>query len=101
MARLRRRAWRTQPKPDSIVGLARGLTADYPLPCRVFKGGDLIVCPECGTADGLVVSIDGNDRSETASFMRCPDGHLWAEPRFSRRLGVELLEAYIADGKHL
>jgi hypothetical protein len=30
-----------------------------------------------------------------------PEGHRWAEPRFPRRLGVEILEKYIADGKHL
>lgn len=99
--RLRRRARRMTPKTDTAVGLAEGLTAEYPLPCRVLKGLDLICCPECQAADDLVVAIDGNDRSETASYMQCPDGHRWAEPRFPRRLGVELLERYIADGKHL
>ncbi|MER6557224.1 hypothetical protein ABT300_05565 [Streptomyces sp. NPDC001027] len=99
--RLRRRAWRSTPKRRTSVGLAEGLTADYPLPCRVLKGLDLIACPQCEAADDLVVAIDGNDRSETASYMTCPEGHRWAEPRFPRRLGVELLERYIADGKHL
>ncbi|WP_327319274.1 hypothetical protein [Streptomyces sp. NBC_01235] len=99
--RLRRQARRTTPKRNTTVGLAEGLTAEYPLPCRVHKGLDLIACPVCQAADDLVVSIDGNDRSETASFMTCPDGHRWAEPRFPRRLGVEILEKYIADGKHL
>ncbi|MGQ4402539.1 hypothetical protein ACN6K4_003321 [Streptomyces hayashii] len=99
--RPRRRARRATPKTSTTVSLAHGLSAEYPLPCRVLKGLDLIACPQCDAADDLVVSIDGNDRSETASFMTCPTGHRWAEPRFPRRLGVELLEYYIADGKHL
>ncbi|MDX3578655.1 hypothetical protein [Streptomyces sp. FL07-04A] len=81
--------------------LTRGLSADYPLPCRVYKGLDVIACPVCGAADDLVVSIDGDDASETASYMRCPDEHRWAEPRFSRRFGVELLQSYLEAGKHL
>lgn len=92
---MRRRKTRTGPR-----GLAQGMTAEYPLPCRVMKGLDIITCPVCRAADDLVLSIDGDDRSETASYMRCPDGHLWAESRFPRRLGVELLERYVADGKH-
>lgn len=99
--RARRRAWRTPPKRSSSVGLAEGLTADYPLPCRVLRGLDLLACPVCAAADDLVVAVDGSDRSETASYMTCPDGHRWAEPRFPRRLGAELLDKYIADGKHL
>jgi hypothetical protein len=78
-----------------------GLTADYPLPCRVTRGLDLIAWPACGAADDLVVTVDGGDVSETVSFMSCPGGHHWAEPRFPRRLGVDLLSAYRADGKRL
>ncbi|WP_328449878.1 hypothetical protein OG780_19365 [Streptomyces sp. NBC_00386] len=94
-----RRDRRPRPTENSIS--VQGLTAQYPLPCRVSKGGALIACPECAAADDLVLSVDGDDRSESASFVRCPDGHLWAEPLISRRVGVELLESYVAAGKHL
>jgi hypothetical protein len=57
----------------------------------LFKGGAPVVCPVCGQADGLTLIIDSADFSEAASYMRCDDGHQWAEPRVPRRIGAELL----------
>lgn len=55
------------------------------------RSGVPIVCPVCGQHDDLTLVIDSQDYSEAASFMRCDDGHQWAEPRVPRRLGAELL----------
>lgn len=57
----------------------------------LFKGGVLIVCPVCGQDEDLTLIIDSKDFSEGASFMRCDDGHRWAEPRVPRRIGAELV----------
>lgn len=57
----------------------------------LFKGGVPIACPVCGQDDDLTLIIDSDDFSETPSYMRCHDAHAWAEPRFPRRMGAELL----------
>lgn len=57
----------------------------------LFKGGVPIVCPVCGQSDELILVIDSQDFSEGASLMKCDDAHQWAEPRFPRRMGAELL----------
>lgn len=64
----------------------------WPLLGRTTVEGVLIVCPECGAEDRLTLGMDLDDRSEGPAFMACPEGHLWAEERFSRRLAGEFLD---------
>ncbi|MFF4836573.1 hypothetical protein [Streptomyces sp. NPDC001315] len=54
-------------------------------------GDEVIACPVCGQFDSLILIIDSDDRTETPSFMKCDDGHQWAEPRFPRRIGAGFL----------
>jgi hypothetical protein len=68
----------------------RNKIAEAEMPVLV-KGDEVIACPVCGQEDGLIVVIDSDDFTETPSFMKCDDGHQWAEPRFPRRLGAEFL----------
>lgn len=60
-------------------------------------GGVPVACPVCGQDEELILIIDGGDFSETPSFMRCDDGHQWAEPAIPRRLGAELLAGKAED----
>lgn len=55
------------------------------------RGGELIECPVCGQVEDLILIIDSDDFSDTASFMKCDDGHQWAEPKFPRRMAAEFL----------
>lgn len=68
----------------------RNKIAEMQMPV-LLRGEEVIECPVCGQYDDLTLIIDSDDFSDTASFMRCDDGHQWAEPRFPRRLGAELL----------
>jgi hypothetical protein len=63
----------------------------------LVKAGVLVACPVCGQDDDLTLIIDSDDFSESASFMRCDDGHQWAEPRVPRRIGAELLARKARD----
>lgn len=65
--------------------------AEMPMPPLV-KAGQVISCPVCGQYDDLILVVDSQDFSESASLMKCDDGHQWAEPRVPRRLGAELLQ---------
>lgn len=64
--------------------------AELRMPVLV-KDKAVIECPQCEQYDDLTLIIDSDDYSETASYMRCDAGHTWAEPRFPRRMGAELL----------
>lgn len=68
----------------------RNKIAEMEMPV-LLKGKEVIECLVCGQYDDLTLIIDSDDFSESPSFMRCDDGHQWAEPRFPRRLGAELL----------
>nr|WSY53810.1 hypothetical protein OG999_29325 [Streptomyces sp. NBC_00886] len=57
----------------------------------MYRGDRQVACPVCGQCDDLTLIIDGVDASETPAFMRCDDGHQWAEPAVPRRIGAELL----------
>lgn len=69
--------------------LSHGTIAEVELPVPVFKGGEPIGCPVCGSVFPLRLTIDTSDTSDSASYMRCEDQHQWAEPRFPRRMGAE------------
>lgn len=75
----------------------RNEIAEFRMP-PLFKGGVPIVCPVCGQDDDLILIIDSDDFSESASYMRCDDSHTWAESRFPRRMGAELLA--LAERNH-
>lgn len=74
----------------------RNKIAEMSMPVLV-KGGEVVECPVCGQYDDLTLIIDSDDFSESASFMRCDDGHQWAEPRVPRRIGAELLARKARD----
>lgn len=67
-----------------------GKIAELSMPV-LLKGKEVIECPVCGQYDDLTLIIDSDDFSETASYMKCDGGHQWAEPRFPRRMGAQLL----------
>ena len=68
----------------------RNKIAEMEMPV-LLKGKEVIECLVCGQYDDLTLIIDSDDFSESPSYMKCDDGHQWAEPRFPRRLGAELL----------
>lgn len=68
----------------------RNAIAELGMPA-LSRAGVSIVCPVCGQDDDLTLIVDSDDFSESASFMRCDDAHVWSEPRFPRRMGAELL----------
>ncbi|QFZ73994.1 hypothetical protein GFH48_12730 [Streptomyces fagopyri] len=61
------------------------------LPTLDLEAGPL-ACPICKQVDGLVVSVDVEDRSETPAFMSCDTGHRWADAQMTRGLAVEIFE---------
>lgn len=61
------------------------------LPTLDLEAGPLR-CPVCRQVDGLVVSVDVEDRSETPAFMSCDTGHQWADAQVTRGLAVEIFE---------
>ncbi|MEV8036733.1 hypothetical protein [Streptomyces sp. NPDC086182] len=64
----------------------------WPLPAAPVDGaGRPVVCPVCGTGEGLVLGMDLDDHSDAPSAMACPSGHSWFEERFPRRYGALLL----------
>lgn len=65
--------------------------ADLTLPSLDMAEG-VVRCPECGQEDGLVVSVDVEDSSETPAFMRCDRAHRWADRQITRGLAVEIYE---------
>ncbi len=72
-------------------GSVVNVIAEMPMPV-LLKGKEVIECPVCGQYDDLILVVDSQDFSESASLMKCDDGHQWAEPRVPRRLGAELLQ---------
>lgn len=63
----------------------------WPLPGGGFR------CPTCGSVEGNTVALDLEDFSPEPSYMRCPEGHLWAEPAFPRMLGAGMLRSALAQ----
>lgn len=59
---------------------------------RMDMVAGVVACPECRQDDGLVVSVDVEDTSETPAFMRCDTGHQWADVQVTRGLAVEIFE---------
>lgn len=49
-------------------------------------------CPTCGQRDGLVVTVDVEDRSETPAFLRCSAAHQWADLLMTRGLAGEIFD---------
>jgi len=70
--------------------------AEITMPVLV-KDKAVIECPVCGQDDDLTLIIDSGDFSETPSYMKCDDGHQWAEPRFPRHMGAELFARKLRD----
>lgn len=63
----------------------------FPLP-----DGDGFACPTCSATSGITVALDLEDTSAEPSYMRCPDGHYWAEPCFPRLVGAGMLRSALA-----
>lgn len=61
-------------------------------------GDEPLECPTCGQRDGLVVTVDVEDRSETPAFLRCDAGHQWADPLMTRGLAGEIYD--LMKAKH-
>jgi uncharacterized protein YbaR (Trm112 family) len=59
---------------------------------RMDMAVGVVACPECRQDDGLLVSVDVEDTSETPAFMRCDAGHQWADVQMTRGLAVEIFE---------
>lgn len=61
------------------------------LPAPASNGGEPFSCPECGSVAPLTVALDLEDWSAEPTYMTCPAGHLWAEERFPRWIGADIL----------
>lgn len=59
---------------------------------RMDMAAVVVACPECSQDDGLVVTVDLEDRSETPAFMRCDTGHQWADVQVTRGLAGEIFD---------
>ncbi|WP_019072399.1 hypothetical protein [Streptomyces hokutonensis] len=67
----------------------------------LYRGDRQAACPVCGQFDELTLIIDSEDASETPAFMRCDDGHQWAEPAVPRRIGAGLFALRLRDHPEL
>ncbi|MFG2473547.1 hypothetical protein [Streptomyces fagopyri] len=67
------------------------VVANLTLP-RMAMAAGVVACPQCAQNDGLVVTVDVEDRSETPAFMRCDAGHQWADVQITRGLAGEIYD---------
>lgn len=73
----------------------------WPLPTGAGAGGEPYRCPECGAVERLTAALDLEDWSADPTYMSCPAGHLWAEERFPRWIGADILRLALEGNPHL
>ncbi|MFE5139260.1 hypothetical protein ACFRDV_16555 [Streptomyces fagopyri] len=67
------------------------VVASLTLPRMDMEAG-VVACADCGQDEGLVVTVDVEDRSETPAFMRCDAGHQWADVQMTRGFAGEIYD---------
>ncbi|MDX2708085.1 hypothetical protein PV350_35360 [Streptomyces sp. PA03-6a] len=84
-------------RPGIPEGVTMWTRFELPVELEDANDGTVIGCPECGETFPLVLGIDSGDASDAPSYLTCPAGHTWAEPRCPRRLGGAILDALFRD----
>jgi hypothetical protein len=59
--------------------------------------GEQLSCPECGATHGLAVDFDTHDISAAPSTAHCLNGHTWADARFPRWWGADIIRLAIGE----